>query len=318
MYYQNSLWTWRGLHDFSRCLKRAADEHHSAELAAEAQSYLQLATQMRGEIERSLRATIAAGNAPMRQAKITPFTPDDIHREPKHLSSYENHRFMMDWFTADWGDAALDRGHLLHRKLAGLQILGLGTDGESYRVSNFMEHGTLSALIREDDYRPFLLALYGLTAFAADSGNRYAPEDAYIPGSFPGDGNRYGWSSVVNSALQPTLGLRWLLCYEDNHQDVCHLQKAAPKHWFADGRSIAVKQCPTRFGEIAWSTRSHRGGWTVTVECRAGFTADLVVHIHPPNGAAIQSSTLGTVSNHSVRIPKASLAGQPKFTLTVR
>ncbi len=29
---------------------------------------------------------------------------------------------MMDWFTADWGDPALDLGHLKHRELAGQQI----------------------------------------------------------------------------------------------------------------------------------------------------------------------------------------------------
>ncbi len=59
---------------------------------------------MRGNIERSLRATIEAMNPAMRAAGITPFTPDDTHRQPTELSSYENHRFMMDWFTADWGD----------------------------------------------------------------------------------------------------------------------------------------------------------------------------------------------------------------------
>jgi hypothetical protein len=49
---------------------------------------------------------------------------------------------------------------------------------------------------------------------------------------------------VVNSALQPTLGLRWLLCYEENHRDVCNLQKAAPKHWFAKGERIARTEVP--------------------------------------------------------------------------
>ncbi len=255
LYYQNSVWTWRGLTEYARCLAKAGGDHNLAELQSESSRLAAIASEMHSNIEHSLQATVAASNTQMRAAGITPFSPDDIHRKPTELSSYENHRFMMDWFTADWGDNTLDLGHLKHRELAGLQIMGMGTDGESYRVSNFMEHGTLSVRIRQDDYRPFLLLLYSLACYAADSGNRYSPEDAYIPGSYAGEGNPYGWSAVINSTLQPALGLRWLLCYEENHRDLCHLQKAAPKHWFVAGQRIAVKRCPTRFGEIGWATR---------------------------------------------------------------
>ena len=51
-----------------------------------------------------------------------------------------------------------------------------------------MEHGTLAGRIRQDDYRPFLLALYGNLCFAMDSGNRYAPEDALLAGKSPRGG----------------------------------------------------------------------------------------------------------------------------------
>ena len=203
-YFQNAIWTWRGLHEHARCLRQAASEHNLPELVEESKQIQSIADEMRPLIAKSIAATIAAGTPEMRQAGITPFSPDDIHRPPEHLTSYENHRFMMDWFLADWGDAALDRGHFKHREIAGQQILGLGTNGNVSRISNFMEHGTLAGRIRQDDYRPFLLSLYGLTCYAADSGNRYAPEDAYLPGSYPGDGNPYQWSSVVNSVLQPS------------------------------------------------------------------------------------------------------------------
>src|SRR6185437_10417684 len=116
------------------------------------------------------------------------------------------------------------------------------------------------------------LELYALVCYAADSGNRYSPEDAFIPGSFAGEGNRYGWSAVVNSVLQPTLGLRWLLCYEEWDNDVCHLQKAAPKHWFANGEEISVANCPTRFGSLSWSTRAvSNHHWKITLDCEKGF-----------------------------------------------
>lgn len=100
-YFQNATWTWRGLTEHARCLDRAASEHNLPEFQQQAKRYMDIASEMRKLIERSLHATIQAGNPAMRESDITPFTPDDIHRRPKDLSSYENHRFMMDWFTAE-------------------------------------------------------------------------------------------------------------------------------------------------------------------------------------------------------------------------
>jgi hypothetical protein len=224
------------------------------------------------------------------------------------LESYENHRFMMDWFTADWGDEELDLGHLRHRELAGMQIIGLHTDGAIERTSNFMAHGTLAVRLRQDDYRPFLLTLYALGCYAADCGNRYSPEDAWIPAGKPTEGSRYGWSAVLNSVLQPAMGLRWMLCYEEGNRDVCHLQKAAPKHWFAPGEHISVKNCPTRFGRVGWSTVA-RGArlWEVRVDFESGFTGDLDIHIHPPDGQPIQKTSAGTVSRNAIHFTKAEL-----------
>lgn len=318
LYYQNSAWTWRGVREHSRCLKKAGEMAKDAALTAEASKFEQLAAEMRGVIERSITATIDAGTEGMRQSGITPFSPDDIRHDPKQLSSYENHRFMMDWFTADWGVPALDRGHLEHRRLAGHQIMGLHTDADVSRTSNFMDHGTLAARIREDDYRPFLLTLYSLCCYAADSGNRYSPEDAYIPGGRPGEGNPYFWSATVNSVLQPSLGLRWLLCYEESNADVCHLQKAAPKHWFARGQKISVHRCPTRFGSLSWSTVAvSNTSWRITLRAPGGFAGDLLIHIHPPAGGAVRTTSLGTIANGHILIARNTIRAGETVTLDI-
>ena len=317
-YYQNSVWTWRGISEHSRCLKLAAQATHDETINSAAARYDAIAKEMRANIQASLQATLALCSPEMKNMGITPFTPDDIDHPPKELSSYENHRFMQDWFLADWGDPALDLGHLKHREIAGLQIMGLHTDGAVARTSNFMDHGSLAVKIRQQDYRPFLLNLYALVCYAADSGNRYAPEDAYLPGSFAGEGGRYGWASVVNSTLQPTLGLRWLLCYEEWDKDVCHLQKAAPKHWFASGENIAVAKCPTRFGSVSWSTHAVASRhWQVTVDIPRGFTGDLVIHVHPDDGQPISRSSLGTIVESAVQLNKDLLATASHFEIEV-
>ena len=316
-YFQNAVWAWRGLAEHTRCLHRVAREHKRSDCQALGDRYAGVAEEMRGYIQRSLATTLAACSPEMKAARITPFTPEDTHHDPRQLESYENHRFMMDWFTADWGDEALDLGHLRHRELAGMQIAGLHTDGASQRTSNFMEHGTLAVRIRQEDYRPFLLTLYALTCYAADSGNRYAPEDAWIPGGAPGQGSRYGWSAVVNSVLQPALGLRWLLCYEENNREVCHLQKAAPKHWFAAGQTIRVGNCPTRFGHVSWSTVAHGDrSWEITLEFPQPFTGDLLVHIHPPDGQPLRQASAGTLAGDAIHFSADDLRSNQHLIVT--
>ncbi len=317
-YFQNAAWTWRGLSEHARCLHRAAQDHHRPEWQALGDRYSGVAAEMRSLIQESLRITLGRCSPEMKQAAITPFTPSDTNHDPHQLKSYENHRFMMDWFTADWGDEALDIGHLRHREIAGMQIVGLNTDGARQRTSNFMAHGTLSVRIRQQDYRPFLLTLYALTCYAADSGNRYAPEDAWIPGGMPGQGSRYGWSAVVNSVLQPAMGLRWLLCYEEGNRNVCHLQKAAPKHWFAAGERIRVGHCPTRFGRLGWSTVALADrSWEIEINFERPFTGDLALHIHPPDGRPLRKSSAGRIDGDAVYFARAELIATRRLAFQV-
>ena len=318
-YFQNATCTWRGLREHAKALAEVGTAQNKPELTERAARYTTLAEEMRENIRRSLAATIAAGDPAMREAGITPFTTNDTARKPAELSSYENHRFMQDFFLADWGDSPLDLGHLKHRVLAGLQICGLNTDGPVARTSNFMSHGTLAVNIRQEDYRPFLLTLYALVCFAADSGNRYAPEDAYIPGSYPGEKSPYGWSAVINSTLQATLGLRWLLCYEENDRALCHLQKAAPRHWFVEGERISVRSCPTRFGRIGWLTEATGAhAWKITVEPAQGFAAGIAIHIHTPDGTPLRSASIGEVVGSRILLRQAALAAGQPVVINVR
>ena len=321
-YYQNSSWTWRGLHEHARCLERAGNDANDDTLRQEGARIGQLAEEMRADIERSLAKTLEDCNPAMESAGISPFTPFDTKRKPTYLTSYENHRYMMDWWTSDWGDPELDAGHFRHRTITGEQILGMNTDGDYPRTSNFMAHGTLAWKIRQDDYRSFLLTLYGILCYAMDSGSRYAPEDALLPGNYPGEGSPYAWSAVVNSELQPAMGLRWLLCYEEHFESRVHLQKAAPKHWFKPGEVIRVESCPTRFGNVSWSTESVAEGgsrprWKINVQFGAPFKADLVVHIHPPSGEPLKSTSMGEVQPDRIILPASMLAGKKELSLPI-
>jgi hypothetical protein len=328
-YYQNAAWIWRGLKEHGRCLQRAGKEHDDNTLLQLGVKFSAQAKDLRADVEHSLRITMDARSPELKQAGITPFTAFDTLRQPEQLTSYENHRYMMDWWTADWGDRDLDAGHFRHRTIANQEIVGMNSaadgiyaiDSGTMLTSNFMEHGTLAGRIRLADYRLFLLTLYGNLCYAMDSGNYYAPEDALIPGGLAGEGAGWTYSAVVNSALQPSLALRWMLCYEESDNDRVHLQKAAPKHWFAPGKKIVVSDCPTRFGSVSWSTTSKEdgAGWNVEIDFPSTetFRADLVVHIHPPDGKAITASTLGQLNATTITVGASSLVGKKHLSMTV-
>jgi len=321
-FYQNASWTWRGLKEHARCLERAGSELGDADLRREAAEAASLAAEVRADVERSLERILATRNPEMKRAGITPIFAFDTERKPAELGSYESHRYMMDWWTSDWGDAELDAGHFRHRTLAGLQMMGMNTNLDYPLTSNFMEHGTLAYLIRQDDYRPFLLTLYGNQCYASDSGNRYTPEDALVPGSYPGEGNPGGWSAKVDSTVQPAIGLRWLLCYEERDRDIVHLQKAAPQHWFKSGETIRVENCPTRFGPISWATDSLPAGagsirWRIQLQLERFHEATLVVHVHPPGRQALKSASVGEIHADRIVLTPTVLAGKTSITVEV-
>jgi hypothetical protein len=122
----------------------------------------------------------------------------------------------------------------------------------------------------------------------------------------------------VNSVLQPTLGLRWLLCYEENDSDVCHVQKAAPKHWFKSGERIAVERCPTRFGTFSWQTDSLPSRqWRVQLTLPDSFNCTLKIYIRPADGKPITATSLGRLEDDHVSLTSDILSGQRSIEIKV-
>jgi hypothetical protein len=112
------------------------------------------------------------------------------------------------------------------------------------------------------------------------------------------------------------------LCYEEHDRNVVHLQKAAPQHWFSPGEVIRVRNCPTRFGKISWTTQAltSSGGttrWKVEVAFAKPFEADLIIHIHPPDRTLLRSATLGKIHLASIVVPATLLAGKTRIEIDV-
>jgi hypothetical protein len=118
------------------------------------------------------------------------------------------------------------------------------------------------------------------------------------------------------------MGLRWLLCYEEHDRDVVHLQKAAPQHWFSPGEVIRVRNCPTRFGPISWSTQALQppagsARWKIEVTLPKPYEADLVIHIHPPDRTPLRAASLGEVHPAYVVVAAKLLEGKSHLEIEV-
>ncbi len=254
----------------------------------------------------------------MKQAGIAPFTPFDTDRKPTDLSSYENHRFMEDWWTSDWGDAELDLGHFRHREIAGLQILGMNIDGAYPRTSNFMSHGTLAGRIRQDDYRPFLLALYALCCYTMDSGSRYSPEDAMLPGGYPGDGSSLWMVGSGEQRVAGGAGAALAAVLRGTRPRCRSSAEGRAKILVSARRADSRQNCPTRFGPLSWTTTAtDAGGWKVILALQQPLAADLHLHIHPPDGRPLRGASVGTVENAQVVLPAGLLADRTALEIDI-
>ena len=153
-------------------------------------------------------------------------------------------------------------------------------------------------------------------------GEPLRPRDPLLPGNFPDEGSPYACSAVVNSELQPTPGFPWLLCDEEHDEDVVHLQKAAPCHWFSPGERIRVEMCPTRFGPLSLVTESLTPvavppRCLVKIQLAEFKNATLLVHLHPPDRQPVKAASLGELHPDRVTLPAAILAGQREVILEI-
>lgn len=95
--------------------------------------------------------------------------------------------------------------------------------------------------------------------------------------------------------------LRELLVHEDldadGMPDVLHVTPATPRGWLADGNEIEVRELPTLFGPVAFTSTARHGTVTAVVRPPAyqqgrARMRKLVLHVRPPAGRRLRSVTV--------------------------
>jgi hypothetical protein len=57
--------------------------------------------------------------------------------------------------------------------------------------------------------------------------------------------------------------------------------------------------------------------WKITVEIPKGFSADLVIHVHAPDGQPLRATSLGLIRGDKIMIAKSLTAEATTFHLLV-
>ena len=93
----------------------------------------------------------------------------------------------------------------------------------------------------------------------------------------------------LRSGTQQIRLLRHMLLREDGDRLI--LAQAAPQHWLADGKQVAVLQAPTRFGEVSYTIDSHVGQGRIEVKLdppQRKPPQAIVLYLRHPQGAPIR------------------------------
>jgi hypothetical protein len=160
----------------------------------------------------------------------------------------------------------------------GERLLGLLRSGNA--LNGFVVYGYAYGLLQHDMVREFLLFYYAHMAHLYSRGTWTAVEVASV------DGTPLSTFCTPAQLTIPAM-TKWMLVFEDPNEPVLWLAKGTPRAWLEDGRKIAVKGAPTKYGKIDYELRSEiRKG-------RVRGTLDL-----PPEG-------LGAALKIRLRVPDA-------------
>lgn len=163
----------------------------------------------------------------------------------------------------------------------------------SGEMGGFLAHGHAYGLIQHDFVREFLLTLCSLSAHQYTRGTWTAPETRRIDAAVS--------AAPYCSPAQLTvpLLLRWMLAFEDPNAEVLCLGKAVPRDWLSDGKVVAAKDVPTRWGKVSFRIESSLESGSILVLLDLSATRELpelVVRLRTPGHREIASVEIDGVA----------------------
>jgi hypothetical protein len=273
-HFSNNAEAARGFHDLGEVWIGMGRELHDARLKKEGETMLQESVGLKKDMDSTIQRSIDGTKRP-------PYVPAVAGDTP----TYGKGRAYVEMLES--AELTEEHAKALTDSLAarGDSLFGLPRGGQYY--NGFLAFGPAYAQLFYDWPREFLLLYYAHRAHIYSRGNWTAVEGGRIDGTLEGP---YCTPSEVGI---PTF-TKWMLVFEHPDDPIVWLAKATPRIWLNQGKTIAVTDAPTRFGNVGYKIHSDidHGKVSAALFLPEGYRAATKLRLRVPGGKVLRSVTL--------------------------
>jgi hypothetical protein len=273
-HFSNNAEAARGFHDLGEVWVEMGHKFHDARLEERGRDLLQESAAMKKDMDSAIDRSIDRGKEP-------PYVPAVAGDTP----TYGKDRAYAEMLES--AELTEKQARAVTDSLAarGESLFGLLRGKEYY--NGFLDFGPAYARVLYDWPREFLVLYYAHQAHIYSRGNWTAVEGAKIDGTLAGP---YCTPSEVSI---PTF-TKWMLVFENPDEPVVWLARATPRLWLEQGKTIAVTDAPTRFGNVGYQLHSDidHGRISAILEFPEGYRAATKLRLRVPGGKVLRSVTL--------------------------
>ena len=273
-HFSNNAEAARGFHDLGEVWVEIGRKLRDVHLESEGRTMLQESVEIKKDMDSAIERSID-------RSKLPPYVPAVAGDTPTYGKG-RAYVEMLESAELTEAQAKAVRDSLASR---GESLFGLPRGGQYY--NGFLAFGPAYAQLFYDWPREFLLLYYAHRAHIYSRGNWTAVEGARIDGTLEGP---YCTPSEVGI---PTF-TKWMLVFEHPDDPVVWLAKATPRAWLEQGKTIAVRDAPTRFGNVGYALHSDidHGKISAVLDLPAGYRAATKLRLRAPDGKVLRSVTL--------------------------
>ncbi|MBS7648231.1 hypothetical protein KEJ17_01090 [Candidatus Bathyarchaeota archaeon] len=286
--YSNDTWCWKGLVEIGRVLSEVGRETRGQSILEMSSKCLCEAEEYRRDILDSMEKTFDKSSEPY-------FLPVIVgSKRPSNMTmdkdaSYANYHLYADLLYSGFLDAEKAMAVIRFREKNGGELAGT-TRFEGW-LDDWPVIGYGWAFLKYDLIEKFLMLYYGHMAFHQNPGTFVAYEQVDFKVG-DGKGRRIRADNCIPATLVVPHLTRLMLVFEDRESCSIWINKAAPRRWFEEGKTIIVKDAITSFGKISYKIVS-RIASEGKILCELGLPdqglqADILLRLRPPNNFRIR------------------------------
>jgi hypothetical protein len=273
-HFSNNAEAARGFHDLGEVWVEVGHKLGDTHLEKEGRTMLQESREMKKDMDSAIEGSIDRSKQP-------PYVPAVAGDTPTYGKG-RAYAEMLESAELTEAQAKEVTNSLAAR---GESLFGLPRGGQYY--NGFLAFGPAYARLFYDWPREFLLLYYAHREHIYSRGTWTAVEGARI------DGTLAGPYCTPSEVAVPTF-TKWMLVFEDPDNPVVWLAKATPRVWLEQGKTIAVADAPTRFGNVGYELHSDidHGKISAVLHLPQGDQAATKLRLRVPGGKVLRSVTL--------------------------